>query len=78
MTKKPSRYIVSREKTGRLVISKRASARPPKGEQVISADLERFSDVNIARPAVRPKKETELAIRRAVRETMKQNPLEQS
>lgn len=79
MAKRLSRYIVSREETGRLVISKRGSARPPKdAEMIVSADLARFSDVDIVRPAVRPNRKTELAIRRAVRETMKQKPLEQS
>ncbi len=81
--KSSSRYhVVSREKTGRLVISKSRSERttmPGRDKKVGRIDLDpdvgRFADVHIVRPAVRPNKKTETAIRKAVRETLKQKPL---
>jgi len=84
MAKKSSaRYhVVSREKTGRLVISKSRSERATvtgRDEKIGHIDLDpdvgRFADVHIVRPAVRPNKKTETAIRKAVRETLKQKPL---
>jgi hypothetical protein len=79
MSKRQSSYIVvGREKTGRLVIARRAGARSlAQAEHVVSDDLERFANVQFAKPAVRPSKKTEVAIRKAVREALKLKPLEQ-
>ncbi len=79
MSKRQSSYIVvGREKTGRLVISKRAMPRSSRqAETVVSNDLERFANVQFAKPAVKPNRKTELAIRKAVREALKLKPLEQ-
>jgi hypothetical protein len=53
--------------TGRSAVSRRAD---------LSADEARFLDVKIAKPAVKPKSKAEAeAIRKAVRQVLKEKPL---